>query len=205
MLKWIWTPLCRNFLRIVNSPVLSILISRGLLTHLFVDIVCTCCPFLCAIFLLHGTYLVCNTWSRVAMISLSVSAFKFHCLPPPPPERLNNKLSVYVCRIGLFRVLPQNSEPPCVFPAVNVVIIRDKPHLKLGTLFLMMMMMMMMMIIIIIINDMHLTPSSNSPTLDIPPHIVTVNAAAARSTACFCCYISKHFFCYTLLFTTLFF
>ena len=50
---------------------------------------------------------------------------------------------------------------------------------------------------------MHLTPSSNSPTLDMPPHIVTVNAAAARSAACFC--ISKHFCYYTLLFAILFF
>jgi hypothetical protein len=61
-----------------------------------------------------------------------------------------------------------------------VVIIRDKPHLKLCTL---------------LFDDdddddgddddddMHLTLSSNSSTLDMPPHIVTVNAAAARSTA----------------------
>ena len=55
-------------------------------------------------------------------------------------------------------------------------------------------------------DDMHLTPSSYSSTLHMPPHIVTVNAAAAaHSTACFCCYISKHFFCYNPLFTTLFF
>ena len=50
---------------------------------------------------------------------------------------------------------------------------------------------------------MHLTLSPNSSTLDMPPHIVTVNAAAARSTACFCCDISINFFCYTFFFTIL--
>jgi hypothetical protein len=103
-----------------------------------------------------------------------------------------------VCVVwACVRILPQNSELPCVFPALNVVIIRDKPHLKLGYL---------LFDDFDGHDDMHLTPSSYSSTLDMPPHIVTVNAAvAARSTACFCCYISKHFFCYNPLFTILLF
>ena len=169
---------CHVSFRIDLLLLLCMLISSGLLSHQTVNIVCICCPFLFAIFFM------CTCFVTPHLVLL---LFHFRFLLSA------SWITSYLAKCVVYDYVESShwtANPHCEFPAVNVAIIRDKWHLILGIL-----------LFDDDNDDINWTLSSNSSSLDMSPHIVTVNVLLLLLLP-----VSVVIFPYfTFLFTILFF